>query len=68
MKHVLRLLALTLALLLLCVVMVAAVAVLWFFAFPVIAAGLYLQAKLLDRVLELPRVEPTHVDEEIYYG
>ena len=58
----------TLALLLLCVVMVAAVAVLWFFAFPVIAAGLYLQAKLLDSVLELPRVEPTHVDEEIYYG
>ena len=58
----------TLALLLLCAVMVAAVAVLWFFAFPVIAIGLYLQAKLLDRILDLPREEPVHVDEEIYYG
>lgn len=58
----------TLVLLLLCAGMAAAVAVLWFFAFPVIALGLYLQAKLLHRILELPRETTVHVDEEIDYG
>lgn len=57
----------TLLLLLLTAAMLASVAVLWFFAFPVIALGLYLQAKLLHHALDLPREEPEHVEEEIFY-
>lgn len=58
----------TLGLLLLCAAMAVSVAVLWFFAFPVIALCLYLQAVLLGKALDLPRDEPEHVDEEIFYG
>lgn len=56
----------TLGLLLLCLLMGIAIFVLWYFAFPFIALGLYLQAKILRRVfeLELPEV---HQDEEIDY-
>ena len=55
-----------LAILLLLAAMVVSVAVLWFFAFPVIGLGLYLQAKVLRRVfgLEMPEI---HHDEEIDY-
>ena len=58
----------TAVLVLLHAAMVVSVAVLWFFAFPVSALGLYLQAKLLHKILDLPQDEPIHVDEEIYYG
>ena len=58
----------TVVLVLLFAAMVASVLVLWFFAFPFIALGLYLQAKLLYKILDLPRDEPTHVEEEIDYG
>ena len=58
----------TAALVLLFGAMVASVLVLWFFAFPCIALGLYLQAKLLHKILDLPQDEPVHVDEEIDYG
>lgn len=58
----------TVVLVLLCAAMVVSVVILWFFAFPVIALGLYLQAKLLRKNLDLPRDELIHVDEEIYYG
>lgn len=56
----------TAILLLLLAAMVVSVAVLWFFAFPVIGLGLYLQAKVLRRVfgLEVPEI---HHDEEIDY-
>lgn len=63
-----RKLPMTLCLLLIQAAMVAAIAVLWFFAFPVIAIGLYLQAKLLRAAWDLPRNEPVHVEEEIDYG
>lgn len=57
----------TLGLLLLYVAMGLAVYVLWFFAFPAVAFGLYCQAKLLRHVFELeePKV---HQDEEIDYS
>ena len=58
----------TLLILLLCAAIAAAVAVLWFFAFPVIALSLYLQARLLRKILDLPQDEPVPVDEEIDYG
>ena len=58
----------TLLILLLCAAIAAAVAVLWFFAFPVIALSLYLQARLLRKILDLPQDEPASVDEEIDYG
>ena len=58
----------TLGLLALAAAMVISVAVLWFFAFPVIALCLYLQAKLLRNAQELPKEEAEHVDEEIFYG
>lgn len=58
----------TLGLLLLCAAMAVSVAVLWFFAFPVIALCLYLQAVLLGKALDLPRDEPEHADEEIFYS
>lgn len=58
----------TLLILLLCAAIAAAVAVLWFFAFPVIALSLYLQARLLRKILDLPQYEPAPVDEEIDYG
>ena len=53
-------------LVLLSVGMVASLFILWYFAFPVIALGLYLQGKLLVRVFELKTPE-LHVDEEIEY-
>jgi len=56
----------TLGLLLLCALIVAAVAVFWFFAFPVIALCLYLQARLLRRVFGLETFLPHH-EEEIRY-
>ncbi len=61
-------LPLTLCLLAVQTAMVASVVILWFTAFPVVALGLYLQAKLLRKILELPKDEPAHVDEEIDYG
>lgn len=56
----------TLCLLLIVGVMVFSVAVLWFFAFPVIALGLYLQGKLLNRIFGL-EVPALHHEEEIDY-
>ena len=61
-------LPLTLCLLAVQAAMVAAVVLVWFMAFPVIALGLILQAKLLHRILELPRMEDEHCEEEIDYG
>lgn len=57
----------TLGLLLLWAAMGLAIYVLWFFAFPIVAFGLYWQAKLLRYVFELeePKV---HQDEEIDYS
>lgn len=46
--------------------MVASLFVLWYFAFPVIALGLYLQAKILLHVFGLKEPE-LHKDEEIEY-
>ena len=56
----------TLGLLLIVGAMAFSVAVLWFFAFPVIVLGLYLQGKLLNKVfgLEAPAL---HHEEEIDY-
>lgn len=56
----------TLALVLIVAAMVASVAVLWYFAFPVIGLGLYLQGKLLHKIfgLETPVL---HHEEEIEY-
>ena len=53
-------------LVLLSVGMVASLFILWYFAFPVIALGLYLQGKLLLHVFGLKAPE-LHVDEEIEY-
>lgn len=57
----------TLGLLLLSAAMGLAIYILWFFAFPVVAFGLYWQAKLLRHVFELeePKV---HHEEEIDYS
>ena len=56
----------TLGLLLLCAAMGLSAWILWYFAFPVIAFCLYLQAKLLRRVFDLEEPE-IHQDEEIDY-
>lgn len=53
-------------LVLLSIGMAVSVLILWYFAFPVIAIGLYLQGKILLRVFELEEPE-VHVDEEINY-
>ena len=60
-------LPITAGLLLTVAVMVFSVAVMWYFAFPVIAGGLYLQGKLLRKAFEL-QVPTVHVDEEIDYS
>lgn len=46
--------------------MVVSLFILWYFAFPVIALGLYLQGKILLHVFGL-KAPVTHVDEEIEY-
>lgn len=61
-------LPLTLCLLAVQAVMVAAVIIVWHLSFPVIALGLYLQAKLLRKILDLPRDEQIVTEEEIDYG
>lgn len=53
-------------LVLLSIGMVASLFIFWYFAFPVIALGLYLQGKILLHVFGLKKPE-THVDEEIKY-
>jgi hypothetical protein len=56
----------TLGLLLVCIGMALSVALLWYFCFPVIALGLYLQALLLRKIFELESI-PEHHEEEIEY-
>jgi uncharacterized membrane protein YesL len=56
----------TLGLLLVCIGMALSVALLWYFCFPVIALGLYLQAMLLRKIFELESI-PEHHEEEIEY-
>jgi uncharacterized membrane protein YesL len=56
----------TLGLLLVCIGMALSVALLWYFCFPVIALGLYLQALLLRKIFELEPI-PEHHEEEIEY-
>lgn len=58
----------TLLILLLAGAMVFSIAVLWYFAFPVIAAALYYQAKVLRKVFGLEVPAPLHHDEEIDYS
>lgn len=53
-------------LVLLSIGMVVSLFIFWYFAFPVIALGLYLQGKILLHVFGLKKPE-THVDEEIKY-
>lgn len=53
-------------LVLLSIGMAASLFIFWYFAFPVIALGLYLQGKILLHVFGLKKPE-THVDEEIKY-
>lgn len=53
-------------LVLLSIGMVASLFIFWYFAFPVIALGLYLQGKILLHVFGLKKPE-THVDDEIKY-
>ena len=53
-------------LVLLSIGMAISVLILWYFAFPVIALGLYLQGKILLHTFGLKQPE-THVDEEIVY-
>ena len=48
------------------IVMVVAVVILWYFAFPVIVLGLYMQGRLLLKIFEL-EPEPLHHEEEIEY-
>ena len=47
--------------------MAAGVILLWFAAVPLIGLGLYWQAKLLRKILELPEVVYAPVEEEIHY-
>ena len=56
----------TIGLLLIIGAMFFSVAVLWFFAFPIIALGLYLQGKLLQKTFEV-EPKPLHHEEEIVY-
>ena len=56
----------TIVLLLIIGTMFFSVAVLWFFAFPIIALGLYLQGKLLQKTFEV-EPKPLHHEEEIDY-
>lgn len=56
----------TIGLLLIVGVMAFSVAVLWFFAFPVIGLGLYLQGKLLNKIFGL-KAPVLHHEEEIDY-
>ena len=56
----------TLGLLLVCIGMALSVALLWYFCFPVIALGLYLQALLLRKIFELESI-PEYHEEEIEY-
>ena len=57
----------TLGLLLLWVAIGLAIYVLWYVAFPIVAFGLYWQAKLLRYVFELKEIK-AHQDEEIDYS
>lgn len=56
----------TLLLLLIVGAMAFSVAVLWYFAFPVIVLGLYLQGRILHRIFDLG-VPKLHHEEEIDY-
>ena len=58
----------TLGLILLAAAMAASVAILWYFALPVLALCLYLQAKLLRSIFGLAQPEAVHRDEEIDYS
>lgn len=56
----------TLCLLLLCAIMVISIFVFWFFAFPILVLGFYMQAKMLRRVFGI-KVPEEHHEEEIDY-